>query len=206
MTKPVKKPLAKKPQTLRANKPAGGVKRPKETSAVAPTYFKALDLLMASVEYARSGKPIRAAKALADAVQDPSIDQAMDYLNDQQQQGLEQVDQFDDQEFDDVELDQGQMSKTLSRLIRGSQALETASEDDDEEDDEQDEEDDEDDEEEDDEDGESEESSTKETAGEDGEEDLDITMDQEDDTEEQQVQASVSQRLARAARNKARRA
>ena len=75
------------------------------TSVTKPQYFKAIDLLLAAVEYTRKGMPNRAAKALAEAAQDQQIDDAMNQLNDQQQ---DLQDQNFDQDPQGVDFDQQQ--------------------------------------------------------------------------------------------------
>lgn len=166
-----------------------------KVKASVPRYFKSLDLMLASIEYARKGMPNRAAKALSQAAQDPEVDQAIQQLSDQQQQLQDQDFQMQQQQNQD----QGtqQMSRALARLIKASQQQQTEGDDQDEDGDEQDADC---------------ETSGSEMSGEDdfdSEDDLDIAMDDDDlDGEgvEEQVQASVKARLEKASRNRAARA
>lgn len=169
------------------------------TSVTKPQYFKAIDLLLAAVEYTRKGMPNRAAKALAEAAQDQQIDDAMNQLNDQQQ---DLQDQNFDQDPQGVDFDQQQQqtSRALARLIKASQqqvAEDQSDEDDPDEDGDA--------EEDDDGDGDG-----KETADADSDDadDLSFGLDDEDQDSqdgEMAIQASVQARLSRAARNKTRR-
>lgn len=169
----------------------------KANTVKAPQYFRAVDLMLAAVEYTRKGMPNRAAKALAEAAQDQQIDDALLQLNDQQQT-LQDAD-FEQQQAPQQSLDmQQQTSRALARLIKASQQQVAEGQDDEEEDEDDGAEFDED---------EVEEGDDAETADLD-EDDLSIDLgqeDQEDEAGEMVVQASVQARLSRAARNKARR-
>lgn len=171
-------------------------KKPVKANTVkAPQYFRAVDLMLAAVEYARKGMPNRAAKALAEAAQDQQIDDALLQLNDQQQT-LQDAD-FEQQQAPQQSLDmQQQTSRALARLIKASQQQVAEGQDDEEgEDDGAEFDEDED---------EGDDAETADLA----EDDLSIDLgqdDQEDEAGEMVVQASVQARLSRAARNKARR-
>lgn len=167
-------------------------------ASVQPQYFRAVDLMLAAVEYTRKGLPNRAAKALAEAAQDPQVDEAVEQLNGQQQamqdQDLEQLQQAPQQGIDQ----QQQTSRALARLIKASQQQIAEGQDEDDGDGDEDDSDADFDEDEEDE---------SETADVD-EDDLSIDFgqdDQDDESGEMAVQASVKARLNRAARNKARR-
>lgn len=173
-----------------------------KAKATGPQYFRAVDLLLAAVEYTRKGMPNRAAKALAEAAQDEQIDDALNQLDAQQQQlqdqDFQQQQDGQDQEpqVPDFEQQQQQTARALTRLIKASQQQVAESEDEGDED-------------EGDEfegDGDGDEDDNVEEADL-NEEDLDMSIgDGDEGEEEQMVQASVQARLSRAARNKARRA
>lgn len=173
-------------------------KKPVKANTVkAPQYFRAVDLMLAAVEYARKGMPNRAAKALAEAAQDQQIDDALLQLNDQQQT-LQDAD-FEQQQAPQQSLDmQQQTSRALARLIKASQQQVAEGQDD------EDEEGEDDGAEFDEDEDEGDDAETADLA----EDDLSIDLgqdDQEDEAGEMVVQASVQARLSRAARNKARR-
>lgn len=171
-------------------------KKPVKANTAKPKYFRALDLMLAAVEYTRKGMPNRAAKALAEAAQDQQIDDAIGQLSDQQQT-LQDAD-FEQQQAPQQSLDmQQQTSRALARLIKASQQQVAEGQDDGDEDEDDGAEFDEDEDEGDD-------AETADLA----EDDLSIDLgqeDQEDEAGEMVVQASVQARLSRAARNKARR-
>jgi hypothetical protein len=167
----------------------------KAVRASAPRYFRAIDLLLAAVQHTRDGHPVKAAKKLLEAAESQDVDQAMQQLNDQQQE-------LQDQTFTGDQMNQepqDQMSRTLARLIQASrqQTAEQGGDDADDQDD--------------DEtvtDGDDQDEEVEAGMDDDGL-DLGMEMDDQDDEispVEQQVQASVANRLARAQRNKARRA
>jgi hypothetical protein len=178
-----------------------------KAKATGPQYFRAVDLLLAAVEYTRKGMPNRAAKALAEAAQDEQIDDALNQLDAQQQQlqdqdfQQQQAGQDQEPQVPDFEQQQQQTARALTRLIKASQQQVAESEDEGDED--------EGDEFEGDEfegDGDGDEDDNVEEADL-NEEDLDMSIGDDDEGEEEQmVQASVQARLTRAARNKARRA
>jgi hypothetical protein len=155
---------------------------------------------MASVEFARMKMPNRAAKALAEAVEQDDLDEALDFLDQQQQQAAQQDQDEQDDDTAEQQNQQQQTAKALTKLITASRGKTTASE-----------------QQEDLEDISFEDLDEEDASQDEG--DLDLSMDDEDmsqDDQDQQgqqqqgqqaaVKSSVSERLARAARNQSRRA
>jgi hypothetical protein len=152
----------------------------------APRYYRATDLMLAAVEYTRKGMPNRAAKALAAAATDRQVVNAMEQLGDQQQDLQDQ--DFMKQQNQNPDQEQ-QTARALTRLIKaGQEQMQDDAEDDDMDSDQDD----------------------VETAGEmdSDQDDLDLEMDDDDQDPQAEaaVQASVQSRLARAARNREKRA
>jgi Ca-activated chloride channel homolog len=150
------------------------------------SYFRATDLLISAVTAMKKGDGVTAAKMLHKAIQDPQIDEAMQQLDEQQEQAMQGQQTVEEQ-----------TSRTLARLIQSSQQQQQ--EGDDQESDEEDE-------------GEDEQ---QEEENADLVEDLDFGVEDEEiegddqvveDQSQQQVQASVSKRLERARLNKKARA
>ena len=181
-------------------------------ASAGPRYYRAVDLMLAAVSFAKEGKAAAAAQMLMKAAQDQEVDQAMQQLDGQQQDWQQQMDQNVVPE-QQAPADEQQMAKVLSRLMaaaikhQGPAVLADSDEDQDQEDD--------------DEDGDGDEE-TADTDEDDSVQDdmsgLDAEFDNPDDMSidlgdqepedeqgEMAVRASVKARLARAERNKARR-
>ncbi len=94
-------------------------------------YSKALDLILSAVASASAGKPVKAAKFLAQAMGEEDFEQTMDALNDQQDQSFQQeqdpdfgVDDLDGDGFDDQQ--QQSFSRALARVTANTKAVKAA--------------------------------------------------------------------------------